>query len=117
MKKQSVLAAMVVLASMITSEAAFAAPLASNSQAFHAPVHAMFSTPKRVSFSVRNDSKDPIKVKAGATEMTLLPGKTAAVKLTVGETIIAQEATSHYAAGTVLVTVISDLSDATVALN
>lgn len=112
MKKHSVVAAMVVLASMITSEAAFAAPAA-----VHAPVHAMFSAPKRVSFSVRNDSKDPIKVKAGATEMTLLPGKTTAVKLTVGETVVAQEATPHYAAGAVLVTVTSELSDATVALN
>jgi len=112
MKKQSVVAAMVVLASMITSEAAFAAPVA-----FHAPVNAMFSTPKRVSFSVRNDSKEPIKVKAGATEMTLLPGKTTAVKLTVGETVVAEESTPHYAAGAVLVTVIPELSDATVALN
>lgn len=112
MKKQSVVAAMVVLASMITSEAAFAAPVA-----FHAPVHAMFSTPKRVSFSVRNDSKEPMKIKAGATEMTLLPGKTAAVKLTVGETVVAEESTPHYAAGAVLVTVIPELSDATVALN
>jgi hypothetical protein len=49
--------------------------------------------------------------------MTLQPGTTAPVKLAVGETVIAQETTKNYAAGSVLVTVSSDISDATVTLN
>jgi hypothetical protein len=77
----------------------------------------VFSHAKTVSFSVRNDTKAPIKLMAGATEMTLAPGKTVAVKLTVGEKIVSQEATVNYPAGSVVITASPELSDTTVALN
>jgi hypothetical protein len=112
MKKNLVVGSMFLLVSMFASEAVYAAPVA-----FHSPVHAMFSHSKMVSFSVRNDTKAPFKVKAGASDMTLEPGKTVAVKLAVGDKVVATETTANYTAGTVIVTASSDLSDTTIAVN
>jgi hypothetical protein len=111
MKNRSVVAAtMVVLASVFSSGAVYAAPV-------HSPVYAVFGHPKSVSFNVRNDTKAPLKVMAGSTELTLQPGKTVAVKLTVGEKLVSEQASVNYPVGTVIVTASSELSDTTVALN
>ena len=112
MKRLSVVTAMVVGVSLLTSEAMFAAPLA-----VHTPVHAMFSRDKMVKFNLHNSTDAPIKVKAGDAEMTLMPGKDTPVKLAVGTKVMVAEATPHYAEGSVLTVVSSDLSDATVRLN
>jgi hypothetical protein len=112
MKKNLVVGSMVMLVSMFASEAVYAAPVA-----VHSPVHAAFSHSKMVSFSVRNDTKAPFKVKAGANDMTVEPGKTVAVKLAVGDKIVATETTPNYPAGTVIVVTSRDLSDTTVAVN
>jgi hypothetical protein len=111
MKNRSVVAAtMVVLTSLFAGEAVYAAPV-------HSPVLAVFGHAKTVSFSVRNDTKAPLKLMAGTTEMTLEPGKTVAVKLTVGEKVVSEQATVNYPAGSVIVTAGPELSDTTVALN
>ena len=112
MKRFSVVTAMVLGASLLTSEAMFAAPLA-----VHSPVHAMFSRDKMVKFNLHNSTNAPIKVKAGDAEMTLAPGTDTPVKLAVGTKIVVSEATAHYTEGSVLAVVSNDLSDATVKLN
>ncbi len=112
MKRQSVVTAMVLGISILTSEAMFAAPLA-----VHAPVHAMFGRDKLVKFNLHNSTDAPIKVKAGDTEVTLPPGKDVAVKLAVGAQIVVQEASTHYTQGNVVAVVSSALNDTTVKLN
>ena len=103
---------MVMVASLMASEAVYAQPAA-----FHAPVNAMmFSHSKMVSFSVRNDSKTPITLRAGDVEMTLDPGKSHDVKIAVGEKVVAVNTTANYPAGTVLATANTDLSDTTIVL-
>ena len=103
---------MVLGVSILTTEAMYAAPVA-----IYSPMHAMYSTEKLVKFNVHNATNTPIKVKAGDTEMTLPPGKDVAVKLAIGAQIVVQEASTHYTEGTVVTTVSSALSDATVKLN
>jgi len=105
-------ATMVVLTSMLAGQAVYAAPVA-----VHLPVHAVFSHSKTVSFSLRNDTKAPIKLLAGTTEMTLAPGKTVSVKLALGDKIVSEDSTPHYAAGAVVAVASAELSDSTVALN
>jgi hypothetical protein len=112
MKRQSVITAMVLGVSILSSEAMFAAPLA-----VHSPVHAMFSKEKTVKFNLLNATAAPIKVKCGDTEMTLQPGKDVPVKLAVGTKVVVEEASTHYTEGTVLTVVSSELSDATVKYN
>ena len=112
MKRQSVITAMVLGVSILSSEAMFAAPVAKFS-----PMHAMFSREKVVKFNVRNATDAPIKVKAGDQELTLQPGTVVPMKLAVGSKIVVQEATAHYTEGTVLTVVSSELSDSTIRLN
>lgn len=112
MKRLSVMTAMVLGVSMLSSEAMFAAPLA-----VHSPVHAMFSREKMVKFNLHNGTDVPMKVKAGDTELTLLPGKDVPVKLAVGSKIVVEESSTHYTEGTVLTVVSSELSEATVKYN
>jgi hypothetical protein len=103
---------MVLAALMLAGETVYAAPAA----AFHSSdVPAKVKT-KMVSFRLRNDSNAPVKVKAGDQELTLEPGKPMPVKLPEGATVVAEETTPSFAAGTVLATASSSLSDATVAL-
>ncbi len=70
MKRLSVVTAMVLGVSILTSEAMFAAPLA-----VHTPVHAMFSKDKLVKFNLRNATDAPIKVKAGDTDDDVAAGE------------------------------------------
>jgi len=112
MKRLSVVAAMVLGVSILSTEAMYAAPLA-----VHTPVHAMFSREKLVKFNLHNATSAPIKVKAGDVEMTLLPGTDTPVKLAVGTKVVVEEATARYSEGSVLAVASSELSDATVKLN
>jgi hypothetical protein len=105
---------MVLAAAMFASESVYAAP----TTAVRIPVHAkMGSRDKQmVSFHLRNDSKEPVTVKAGSQELTLEPGKPMDVTLKIGETVTVAKATTRFPEGTVLATVNSDLKDSTVAL-
>jgi hypothetical protein len=111
MNRRSVVIAMVVGASLLASEAMYAAPVA-----VHAPVYAMFGAEGLVKFSLHNETDTPIKVKAGDTEMTLAPGKIVPVKLPVGAKVVVLEASTHYAEGSVLTVVYQELSNSTLAL-
>jgi hypothetical protein len=112
MKRQSVITAMVLGVSILSSEAMYAMPMA-----VHSPVHAMLSGQKLVKFNVHNATTAPIKVKAGDAEMTLPPGKDVPLKLPVGSKVVVQEASTHYTQGNVLTVVSSDLNEATLILN
>ncbi|HEY8311415.1 MAG TPA: hypothetical protein VIG47_12705 [Gemmatimonadaceae bacterium] len=104
---------MVLAAVLMAGESMFAAPLT----ALRAPVHAkMGKTKDMVSFHLRNDSKEPLTVKAGSQEMTLEPGKPVDVTLKIGETLTVAKATAKFPEGTILATVNQDLKDTTIAL-
>jgi hypothetical protein len=110
MNRRSVVAAMVIGASMLASEAMYAAPAAIRS-----PVHAMFGT-GLVKFNLRNTTDSPIKIKAGEMEMLLPPGKDVPVKLPVGVKIVVEEASTHFVAGSIILTVYPELGDTTVSV-
>ena len=101
--------AMVLAASFVTGGAAFASPLTP-----HSPLRAMFGKTHTVSFRLRNDSTQPVRIKAGDQDLTLEPGKATSVKLNVGDKVIVSEATSVLPAGSVITTAESSLSDATI---
>jgi hypothetical protein len=103
---------MVLAAVLLAGETVYAAPMT----AFNVPVQAKMGKTKLVTLQLRNDSSQPLKVKAGDSEMTLEPGKVTQVKLAAGTTIVAEETTPSFAAGTVVATVTSDLSHVTIAL-
>ncbi len=103
---------MVLAAALLATEAMYAAPIA-----FHVPVHAMFSKEKTVSFNLRNDTKQPIKVIAGQTELILEPGKPTPVKLHAGDKVVAEEASASFASGAVLAVASSELSNSTIVLH
>ncbi len=73
---------MVLAAVLMAGESVYAAPLT----ALRVPVHAMGKNKQMVSFHLRNDSADPLVVKAGSQEMTLEPGKPVDVSLKIGDT-------------------------------
>jgi hypothetical protein len=110
--RRSVVTAMVIAASMLTSEAMYAAPAM-----FHAPLYSTSGKQKLVSFNLHNGTAAPIKIKAGDTEMTLQPGTVTALKLPVGTKIVAQVATTNYEQGSTLAVVSEALSSSTVTLN
>ena len=104
---------MVLAAVLMAGESVYAAPLT----ALHVPVHAKMGKDKQlVSFHLRNDSKDPLIVKAGKEEMTLEPGKPVDVTLKIGDTVTVAKSTPKFPEGTVLATVNPDLKDTTIAL-
>lgn len=108
MNHLKIVSAMVLTTSVLAGSAASASRLA-----VRVPVNAMFGKTHTVSFRIRNDSGQPMKIKAGAQEMTLEPGKATPVKLNVGEQIVILEETAQRPSGTVLTTVSASLSDAT----
>ena len=112
MKRQSVITAMVLGISILSSEVAFAAPVAKFS-----PMHAMLSREKTVKFNLHNNTSAPIKVKAGDMDLTLQPGTDVPVKLAVGAKVVVEEASTHFTEGTVLTVVSPELSDSTIRLN
>ena len=84
----------------------------------HAPNTA--STPakgKLVKFSIRNDSKLPLQLKAGDQQMTIAPGQTAAVKLQVGLQVTTLTETAKLPSGSVLTTVSDSLQGNTLAVS
>lgn len=105
---------MVLAAALLAGESAHAAPTV----ALHVPVLAKMgrSNNDTVKFHLRNDSREPIVVKAGDQQMTLQPGKPVDVKLKVGETVTIAQATATFKEGELLATVSPDLKDATIAL-
>jgi len=104
---------MVLAAVLMAGESVYAAP----TMALHVPVFAKMGKAKdMVSFHLRNDSKEPIVIKAGKQEMTLDPGKPVDVTLKVGDTVTVAKSTPRFPEGTVLTTVNSDLKDTTIAL-
>ncbi len=111
MKNRIAVSTMVVALSLIAGQAVYASPLA-----VHSPVHATFGHPKTISFTMRNDAAQPMKLKAGDQETTIAAGKTISVKLPVGVSVVLVEATATTEAGKVLVTVAPGLQDATVSL-
>jgi hypothetical protein len=112
MNHRYVVTAMVLGASMLTGEAMYAAPVA-----VHAPVYAMYGNVKTVKFTLHNNTNQVLKVKAGDTDLTLEPGKTVALKLAIGQKVVAAEQTQSHQAGEVLVVASDSLSDATIHLN
>jgi hypothetical protein len=106
MQRRLIAAAMALAVSTLAAQPLLAAPL----RAFHAPVHAKIGTQKPVKFNMRNDSKEPVTVKAGDQEIPLEPGKMTEVKLQEGLQITTLTATATHAAGTVLATVDRTLS-------
>lgn len=104
---------MVLAALLMAGESMYAAPLT----ALRVPVHAKMGKKKDVvSFHLRNDSKDPLKVKAGSQDLTLEPGKPVDVSLKVGDQVTVEKSTPEFQEGTVLATVNPDLKDTTIAL-
>jgi hypothetical protein len=90
--------------------AVYAAPTTN----IHAPVHALFSNPHKVSLTLHNDSQEFLKLKAGDQELTLKPGEDTTIKLMNGEKVIAETASANHTAGEVIVTASNDLNGATV---
>jgi hypothetical protein len=113
MKRNFVIGTMVAAAAMLAGPVAFASKPASTPTL----TKVAYSKSKMVSFSLRNDSKASISVRAGEQEMTLQPGKTVSVKLAEGTQIVATNSTANYAAGAVIQVVSSGLSDSTLVLN
>jgi hypothetical protein len=111
MNRRFVVGTMVV-AAMLAGGTVYAAPAPATTLS-----SAGYGKTKLVSFNLRNDSKSPIRVKAGEQEMTLEPGKLTPIKLAVGDKIVAEETTPNYPAGTVISVVTSDLFNNTLALN
>jgi hypothetical protein len=105
----------IVLATFLFSTAA--GTVLQAQERVHLPINASFGHVKRVSFQVRNNTKEPMKIMAGPVERVLRPGQTIALKLAVGEKLLSAQASANYPAGSVIVTASSELSDATVVLN
>jgi hypothetical protein len=112
MFNRRVLTAMVLGASMLSVGAVYAAPVAG-----FAPFNAPSGKEKPVSLNFHNNTTEPIKIKAGASEMTVDPGKTVAVKLAVGEKVISQTDSPNYHVGDVLATAAKEFDNAVITLN
>jgi hypothetical protein len=112
MKARVVLTAMAATAVLCTSPVVYAAPAVG----LRVPVQAIFSHTKLVNLNLRNDSATAVKVKAGDQRVTVEPGKTVSLKLEPGTQVVAEEATTKYAAGTVLTVATPGLSNAVVVL-
>ena len=111
MKRRILSTAVFVVTSLISSEAVYAAPAA-----IPVPVHALFSKSKLVSFSVRNDSAAPLKLKAGESSMTIEPGKTMPMKLAEGTRVTTEEASGSHEAGALIAQVSSQMSGVTLSI-
>jgi hypothetical protein len=109
MKRISVVSSMVMAAVLVSAQAMYAAPAG-----YYTPVSAFSSHMKKVTFTLRNDSKVPMKVKIGDNELLLAPGKPLDVKAVIGETVVVEEASATQPAGTVLATVMDNMNGATV---
>ena len=78
------------------------------------------STPTKVNlikFSIRNDSKASLQLKAGDQQITIAPGQTAAVKLGLGLQVTTVSETTKLPSGSVLTTVTESLGGNTLAVS
>jgi hypothetical protein len=105
MKMQSFVAT-VALAAVVSLPAAMSA------STIKSPVHAFFGKPHKVSITLSNDSQQVLTLKAGDQDVTIQPGKTAAVKLTDGDKVVTEAASGTHAAGEVVAVASAELNDA-----
>lgn len=112
MNRRLLSATMALALSVCATSTMVASPLA-----VHTPVNAFFGKVKMVSFNVRNDSNQTVKLSAGTTAVTVEPGKTVAIKAAAGDKVTYAEATGTRAAGDLVATVSSELSDNTIAIH
>jgi hypothetical protein len=120
MKIRFVMTAMVLGASMLTSEAMFAAPKSAAPKATVTTVpsaHTAYSNAQQVKFHMSNGSAATLTMKAGDKEITMAPGSEVSVKLAVGTPIVAESTSTHYAAGSLLAVVGDSFSGATLHIN
>ena len=111
MKIRSVLAVSIALVGLAGSSKVYAAPAN-----IDLPVHAIFAKAQTVKFSVRNDSKAAIELKVGEQVMTLAPGKSLALKVAIGTTVLANASVGNYHAGDVLAQASKEMDDTVLAL-
>ena len=111
MNRRLLSTAVLVVSSLFTAEAVYAAPIVPA-----LALHAMFGKTKMVNFSLRNDTGSPLKLKAGDNMMTIDAGKTVTVKLPAGTSVTTEEATATHPAGAVIAQVSGDLSGVTIAV-
>ena len=74
-------------------------------------------TGKMISFTVRNDSKATLVLKAGEQQYTIEPGKTAGLKAAEGSDLVNVSGTEKQAAGSVLTKVGKQLQGNTLAVS
>ena len=75
------------------------------------------ATGKMISFSVRNDTKTTLVLKAGEQQYTIEPGKTAGLKVAEGADLVNVSGTEKQAAGSVLTKVAKQLQGNTLAVS
>lgn len=71
---------------------------------------------KDVKVSVRNETKAPLKLRAGDNHVTVNPGETTKMKLPVGQQIVSDETNSTFTEGSVVTTVGESMEGNTVAI-
>ena len=114
MIRRVVASTMVLAGVLLAGESVYAAPI----NAVDVPVHAKIGKAKgTVNLRVRNESKEPLVVKAGDTEMTLEPGKPVQLSMKVGETITVARGTQSYSEGMVLATINQEMKNSTITLH
>jgi hypothetical protein len=96
--------------SLITAPALVAAPVSG------IRIHAKLDNAKTISFSLRNDSKEAVTVKAGDQQLTIQPGKASNIKTADGTQIISVTATATHTAGEVLAVASTTLSGNTLVI-
>ena len=109
MNRKSVMAVMVMAASLVSTQAVYAAsnPVMVNG-------HMVYAKAKMVKFTLKSESAEPLKLNIGGSEVTLAPGKQLNVELPAGQSVTAVESTKTYAAGTIVATAAVDLDGSTV---
>jgi hypothetical protein len=114
---RSIVTTMVFGASLLSSAAMHAATPAATSSQIASPVHATLAHVKIVHFNLHNDTTEPMTVIAGAQTIAVAPGKTIAVKVPSGVSLVAGESSPKHTAGSLLLEVIDSMGGATVLLH
>jgi hypothetical protein len=109
MKRLNSLAATVVIISLLTPAAAFAAP-----RNTPAPANAMFAKTKTIHFKLLNDSNSAMEFKVGDDIIKLDAGKSLSVNLPVGARILCSSTTPLHQSGSVIAEVTNSLDGAIV---
>jgi hypothetical protein len=108
MNSRNLFAVTLAAATLIASPAVYA------STSIHAPVNAMFSKTKTITFTLVNDSGSPMEVKAGDEVIKLESGKPVTLKLPVGTRVVANTATPVHEVGSLIAEVSNTLNGNTV---